>query len=255
MTDSAYRDASLSAALFDALPVSALLHDATTILGSNAAARAVLHVDAPEDIEGLPISDVVHPDGHEAGRQRRELLLMHGQRFSNLAVKLITRTGESVNVRVSSVTFTLGDAPVAIVATCASPLCPDLASGFILPPIAHPAETPLLAAALDAFPLPIIAASDSVIVYANRTAMSVLRARAKEDVIGLPLADIIHPDAAEAVKMQLLILNSDVTRLGPIPVKVRARDGSTVLATVHGCSLEHDDRHYTLHVAIDAAIQ
>jgi len=87
---------SLHEAALEGLPLPIIVHDVDMIIYANPEACRVLGATDPAELEGRAISDIVHPDGREAGLQRRKLLLETGGSFRDVAVKLIDLKGATL---------------------------------------------------------------------------------------------------------------------------------------------------------------
>lgn len=83
-------------AALDRLPVPVIVHDIDMIIYANERACEVLGAASQADIEGLPLAKIVHPDGLEAGLQRRKLLLEQGGEFRDVALKLVDLMGNTI---------------------------------------------------------------------------------------------------------------------------------------------------------------
>jgi len=93
-------DSMFEAALV-ALDSPIIIHGPNEILFANAAACRVLRAPDAEAIVGADIVSFVHPDGQEAGGERRGLILEHGPTISDLPVKLRAIDGSTVYARVT----------------------------------------------------------------------------------------------------------------------------------------------------------
>lgn len=103
------------AALFG-LPVPVIVHDVDMIIYANERACEVLGAESQADIEGRPLSDIVHPDGREAGLQRRKLLLEQGGEFRDVALKLIDLAGNTLYLTGSARHITFCGRPAIVFA-------------------------------------------------------------------------------------------------------------------------------------------
>jgi len=92
-------------AALEGLPLPVIVHDADMIIYANPEACRVLSARDRTQLEGLPISNIVHPDGREAGLQRRKLLLESGGSFRDVAVKLVDLEGSTLYVTGSANTI------------------------------------------------------------------------------------------------------------------------------------------------------
>lgn len=97
------------------LPMPILIHDRTVIVFANEPACRVLHATSRAQVEGRPIEEIVHPDGHQAGSQRRRLALEHGQAFANIPVKLLAIDGTTVYVEGDAWPVEAGDEKAVII--------------------------------------------------------------------------------------------------------------------------------------------
>jgi len=86
----------LHEAALEGLPLPVIVHDIDMIIYANPEACRALGARDRTELEGLPISSIVHPDGREAGLQRRKLLLESGGAFRDVAVKLIDLRGSTL---------------------------------------------------------------------------------------------------------------------------------------------------------------
>ena len=86
-------------------------------------------------------------------------------------------------------------------------------------------------AALVELPIPIILSDYETLLFANHSAVRMLRASSRAQVEGLAAAAILHPDIhAAAGERRGLILDRGQTLSG-IPIKLCALDGTTVVVS------------------------
>lgn len=76
-------------AVLEALPNPVFIHDMDTVLWANQAGCKMLDAPGPSALEGRPLRLFVHVDGHAAGAERREALLIHGAPIPSVRVKLV----------------------------------------------------------------------------------------------------------------------------------------------------------------------
>ncbi len=79
----------LHEAALDELPWPILIHDHQCILYVNRVALQTLGARDSTQIEGRPLSEIVHPDGAEAGAARRHIIMEHGHAVTDVPVKLV----------------------------------------------------------------------------------------------------------------------------------------------------------------------
>lgn len=217
---------SLGSSAFESLPIAAGVHDRETLLACNALMRSFLRAEKPEDLVGKPISSIVHPDGHEAGRLRRELLIEHRHRFHSTPVKLRAVDGEPRVAIGSGMLFTVGDEPMVLVYECPGSPCVGIAAGVSVPPPAFDPGTPVAAAAIATMPVPVVVARESTIIFANPAAAALLDARSAEDLKGRSVFEFAHEDQLATTTEQVsMVLQHDTQISGP--VKWKTLSGTT----------------------------
>ena len=102
MTDASQQVvAGLLAAAFEAVPKPLIVSDYRTIIFANASMRALLRVASPTQIEGRDPLDFLHPDTHEAVRERRRMLRSGATGFRNLPIKLLAADGETIGAELA----------------------------------------------------------------------------------------------------------------------------------------------------------
>ena len=89
-------DSMFEAALI-ALDSPIMIHAQREILFANAAAHRVLRAEGP--LVGSDVTSLVHPDGLEAGHERRKLILESGQTLRDVPVKLCALDGTTLYAR------------------------------------------------------------------------------------------------------------------------------------------------------------
>ncbi len=206
---------SLAGAFFDALPVAAFVHDRETVLGANRAGLSLVGATCPDELRGLSVS-TVEVTGIEA-------------------------------------TYRLGDGCFAIVAACADGISATRVYDGVSRPPSYDAATPLLDAALDAFPLPVVAVCDRRFTYANRAALDVLRFGRARELLGRSLYEIAHPDSVSTIIQQLWLMLTTGVTLTDAPIKARAADGTAVTARGTGARVSHEGSEYAIFVATSVA--
>ena len=76
------------AACLDSVPSAVLVTDGERVVFANARTRALFRCADGSTIDGLSVSEIVHPDGHETMRQRGQVLRAARVSLRNLPVKL-----------------------------------------------------------------------------------------------------------------------------------------------------------------------
>jgi len=242
MHDSTQRSG-LHAAVFEALPLPALVHGRDTISAANASALRLLDAGLKESLIGKPVADIVHPDARAAGEQRRSLLLEQGKAFVGLPLKLRTTTGEERHVVVGAVRFEFDGTHHALVVVT------PLESPFrVRPPSVRPSRAPeatnLFEAALTALPLPLLVVHDRRIAFINTAACGLLGHECTDDLMGIEALDVLHPQARTAMEERVGTLMSVGANGMAIPLKTIGRDGSSDKVDAVAFALQHDGRNH-----------
>lgn len=99
------------------LSTAMMIHNHEFVLYANRAALRVLGASDYSQIEGRPLSDIVHPDGAEAGAARRQIVMEHGHSVTNVPVKLVGVDGVARYAIASGLPITYGDNEQAILVT------------------------------------------------------------------------------------------------------------------------------------------
>jgi PAS domain-containing protein len=107
----------------DALSRPLLICDRYTILFANLAATRLLRAESADELIGLRLDDVVHPDMHTPGAIRRSLLTESRQQLLGLPAKVIARDGSIITALTDARPIEFGGR-VAVVYSCA-PLASD----------------------------------------------------------------------------------------------------------------------------------
>jgi len=89
-------------------------------------------------------------------------------------------------------------------------------------------------AALDELPWPILVHDHDCVLYVNRAALSALGARDSTQIEGRPIAEIVHPDGAEAGTARRRIVLEQGHAVTDVPVKLLGVDGVTRYAIATG---------------------
>jgi PAS domain S-box-containing protein len=93
---------SVCEAALEVLPDIVLIHDEQRIIFTNAACRRVLGASRPEDLEGRPLEIIVHPDGREAGKERRRILMNGDRSLRSIPIKLVALDGATKHLTVDA---------------------------------------------------------------------------------------------------------------------------------------------------------
>lgn len=105
----------LHEAALEALPVPVIVHDLEFVIYANAAACAAFRATDRTQIEGHLITDFVHEDGLDAGRERRRLILEEGHGFSNVLVKALAVDGTAVYFTGSGIRIVYNGRPAILI--------------------------------------------------------------------------------------------------------------------------------------------
>jgi PAS domain-containing protein len=98
---------------------------------------------------------------------------------------------------------------------------------------------------LDALSRPVLICDRETILFANVAAARFLRAGSADELIGLRLDDVVHPDMHTPGAIRRTLLTESRQQLLGLPAKVYARDGSIITALTDARPIEFEG-----HVAV-----
>lgn len=96
------------------LPIPIILSDYETLLFANHCAVLMLRATSRAEVEGLPVTSILHPDMRAAAGERRGLILDRGQALSRIPIKLIAFDGTTVAVSADAHPVVFGETTVAM---------------------------------------------------------------------------------------------------------------------------------------------
>ncbi len=88
----------LHEAALEGMPLPVIVHDLEMVIYANAEACRALGAATRDLLEGRPLAELTHPDGRDAGAERRRFLMESGQVFRDIAVKMLDVNGATVYV-------------------------------------------------------------------------------------------------------------------------------------------------------------
>jgi PAS domain-containing protein len=112
--------AGVCGAALNVLTRAILICDHDTILFANTAAASLLRAESANDLLGLALTEVVHPDMHTPGGIRRRLLTERRQHLLGLPAKVFARDGSIITALTDARPIEF-KGQVAIAYTCATP--------------------------------------------------------------------------------------------------------------------------------------
>lgn len=101
-------------ATLDVLDTPVLIHSMDAVVYANAAALRMLRAPDRASVEGLPLQRIVHPDGWQAGEERRRIMFEHGSDIPRVRVKLRTLDGATLYVEGEARAVRIGDTVLAV---------------------------------------------------------------------------------------------------------------------------------------------
>ncbi len=238
----------ISDAVFDALPIGGLIHAPDRIIAANQAACELLGSPYPAALEGRPLTDVIHPDGHEAGEARRSLLFERDQDFAAVPVRMVTTLGAPFTLTVSAASFIHEETRYAVVAAGAADRLGDK-----MPRRQPRAAGPLRETALEAFPLPVIAVTQRRVAVANAAARALL-GRPSDDLIGEEALELLHPDARDAMEERTESLRKFAGASIRIPLKSMTAEGRDLHLSSLASHIPYRDHGVFTFVVTDASL-
>lgn len=106
------RSECIHSAAFDLVPVPVVIQNEEHIIDANHHARLVLSNGA--SLAGVPLSDVLHSDYVQAGRERRQVVLKQGGQYRGFTAKLVSADGRPIYIVVDGSPVTFGGARYAV---------------------------------------------------------------------------------------------------------------------------------------------
>jgi diguanylate cyclase (GGDEF)-like protein/PAS domain S-box-containing protein len=80
------------------------------------------------------------------------------------------------------------------------------------------------------------------LAFANAAGVQLLRASAAEQVVGLPLSDLLHPDSLDQAKIRIAQMDSTGQPAPPVEQRYLRLDGSVIDVEVHSCPFIFEGR-------------
>lgn len=97
------------------LPDPVLIHDRDSVVFANLAMREMLQASHAEQVEGRQFASFVHPDGFQAGAERRRLLFERGNALRGVPAKIVTVDGETIHVQGDAIPLTADDITAVVI--------------------------------------------------------------------------------------------------------------------------------------------
>lgn len=96
--------------------------------------------------------------------------------------------------------------------------------------------------AIEMLSRPVMICDRETILFANSAAARLLEARSADELVGLPLDEVAHPDMHTPDAMRRRLLLESRQQLLGLPAKLYARDGSIVTALADARPVEFDGK-------------
>ncbi|EXX85290.1 histidine kinase [Paenibacillus darwinianus] len=172
-------------------PDAIALHDGEVLLYVNDAGVRVIGAERPEQIVGQPIIRFIHPDHHETLKQRMQQVRKMKKGLDLFVYKMIRLDGSLFDAETSSI-----EVPHESGQTLIQSIIRDISKR-----IKYEAE--LLEDAeryqrlITFLPEPIVITDNDVIIYANLSAIKLVKGRDVQDMIGMNIFCFFHPNHRE----------------------------------------------------------
>ncbi len=96
--------------------------------------------------------------------------------------------------------------------------------------------------AIEMLSRPVMICDRETILFANTAAARFLAATSADELIGLPLDEVVHPDMHTPDAMRRRLLTESRQQLLGLPAKLYARDGSIVTALTDARPIEFEGK-------------
>lgn len=236
MGETPTRPCCLYEAALDALSLPVVIHDYDRIQYANDAVATLLKVPARASLVGVPSNSFSYGETAEAEKQRRQLVLQSGTRLTDIPVKVRAADGSTVTARADATPIRYRGSD-GVLHTCRTVL-DEVLAGYV--PIgasdkqASDGEC-MHRAAFEELSVPAVIQNQTAVTAANRQARVVLG-----DIVGRSLADIMHPDFAQAGAERRAMLLAQGGSYRGAPAKLRSMTGETVYGVFDGSLIEHE---------------
>ncbi len=179
-------------ALFTNSPDPVVVHDGSNILAANQAAIAFFKTEDSDKYLNTPFSGFIHPDSIDDARARIKDLLSSKSTNTLMKQKFIISTGEVRDVEAMSVS--LEDGGRRIIMTSFRDVTEDQATRKAL----FDSEE-RYRRVFNHSPAAMVLHDRGILLDANQAALDFAGAKKLEDVMGMDLMELVHPDFKESV--------------------------------------------------------
>lgn len=177
--------------LFNNSPDPIVVHDGKVILTANQAALDFFKANDPAKYVKTPISSVIHPDSIRESKKRIKALFDSKESNKIVSQKFIIATGEVRDVEVMSVP--IEDQGRVIIMSSFRDVTEDLITRKAL---LNSEER--YRRAFNHSPMPMLVHDQGVLLDANQAALDFAGAKSLDEVLGIDLFTLVHPDFREA---------------------------------------------------------
>jgi len=173
--------------LFNNSPGPIVVHDGKVILTANQAALDFFKADDPAKYASSPISSLIHPDSMHESKNRIKALFDSKQPNNIVSQKFIIATGEVRDVEVMSVP--IEDQGRVVIMSSFRDVTKEL--------VTHEAllnSEERYRRAFNHSPTPMVLHDQGVLLDANQAALNFAGAKSLDEVLGVDLFTLVHPD-------------------------------------------------------------
>ncbi len=174
-----------------------------------------------QELLGRSVFNFVHPDLRDITRERIRLQLEQGRAAPVMVQTYLRKDGSSVEVEVSSAPFQFHGRPAVQV------IARDI-SGRRRAELAMAELQERYRQLVELSPDCIYIHQEGKIVFVNSACVRMFGAASAEQLIGMPLLDLLHPDYREVVQQRIRILNDEKKHVPAMVQKVLRLDGTAV---------------------------
>lgn len=208
-------------ALVELLPASLMIHRGGKILYANPGWLRLLGYDHADELVGRSPLEIVHPDYRQAVQERIGRI-GQGQPGTPLEEQvLVCKNGEALPVEAQGIAVVYGGVPAVMV------VAKDISSRKKAQ-VALRASEENFRAMIEKMPDGMIVSIEARIVFANFAIARLLKFERPQDLVGLSIFDVMHPDDRNLIQRRVRFLEDGVSRNPLVEERMLARDGSVV---------------------------
>lgn len=212
--------------LVELAPVGIFINLDGAITYMNNAAKGMFKVSSDEDLRGLKLSALVHPDYKKIVEKRMSALLKKSQPNPPIEQKMIALDGSILDVDVSAIPYvTQGQKAILV-------FVKDISEKIKNKEAIEESES-LYRGMVESSPDAVVVHDGKKVIYVNDAAVKMVGAKSQAELIGRPIFDFVPPVSRGFIKKREEARNNKIM-LPPIDEKMTRLDGTQLDIEVNG---------------------